>query len=840
MTNQLVPTITDMVSIVNNIIQGYDMGPIRALAQEPVQNSIDAARNRRSVVVEYRLHARNGSDGSQSYLLTVTDANTTGLRGQPRQLTNIESNQGYLSDGENWAAFEGMGYTKKPSDDSLGSRGQGKAAFLYHSDLNIILYDTLLESGEYRLGARHARPHDSVLSPPFEGDEARTKVTTTYAHPTSGQEVSLELDPLQEIGTRIIVPNLSQEAVEAFHSGELDHWLQRCWWRAIQTGLTIRLVDEHGEGRSVTVPTWWRDDPWNQPSRNLCTQEYISAAPDLQIKRVVLLYDEALTEPDIANTTPQFWGVQLLRGQQWIETPSEFLEYIPRDRRPGFRGFVEFDSRTEGVLHRAEKPQHERFDRRAYGVKPLINAIEEEVRRFAEAMGWSSTQRLQPAPDREREAAFEFLRFFNPRARRQSLRNRGAHQLTLLGPNNEPAPSWSCDLHMAFPDGHTARADWGSNIRSVSVDVGVVPAGSRRPPTVHLFLTSDVNPNDRRLVAQQDVEMWNGVGGASFGDFEVIRGNSSAQHLPCTEPGKWKLSAEVVSARELVAKDSRSFFVQEDPPPRSPKPYTISISTENLTSQRRRFDNDDLLGIQISVKNREAEDVTLRVDASLEHELLADGVTIAVAGTPPGATPKRIAALQDTLVMVTSEATWPSAYRAVTLPAGQHRIRADLRIGEEIVAHAEKTIDIEVDPIRNDDWPPFDIEQRSDGVHPRYEFRMDGEDWTLQYPNGYPLYRLLSTQLGGAHGGEAFIVDACAEGLVEWTLFRPSEGDDSRLDEFLGWELPQGLDPQNWERVGEKLLDLQGLINRGEDWAIIGKRQRECAALLLALFEERQ
>ena len=39
MTSQFVPTVTNMVTIVRNIIEGYGMGPIRALAQEPVQNS---------------------------------------------------------------------------------------------------------------------------------------------------------------------------------------------------------------------------------------------------------------------------------------------------------------------------------------------------------------------------------------------------------------------------------------------------------------------------------------------------------------------------------------------------------------------------------------------------------------------------------------------------------------------------------------------------------------------------------------------------------------------------------------------------------------------------------
>ena len=72
----------NMVQDVRNIIEGYDMGPLRALAQDPVQNSYDARRaNAKGPVrVDYRLHERQ-VDGSEMLLLTVTDRNTSGLRG---------------------------------------------------------------------------------------------------------------------------------------------------------------------------------------------------------------------------------------------------------------------------------------------------------------------------------------------------------------------------------------------------------------------------------------------------------------------------------------------------------------------------------------------------------------------------------------------------------------------------------------------------------------------------------------------------------------------------------------------------------------------------------------
>lgn len=216
MASQFVPTVSNMPALVRNIIEGYGMGPMRALAQEPVQNSKDAARGHAHV--EYRLHQRHAADGTNVYMLTVTDRNTTGLRGPILTSENIQA-RGVLVEGEDWAAFEGMGYTK-PDDTALGSRGQGKAAFLYHSDQMMMLYDTLLDSGDYRLGVRLASPSDTVLNPPFLGEEARSVVSTRYAAP-GGTEIQLGLAPLASQGTRVIVPHLSANAVNAIHSGEL-------------------------------------------------------------------------------------------------------------------------------------------------------------------------------------------------------------------------------------------------------------------------------------------------------------------------------------------------------------------------------------------------------------------------------------------------------------------------------------------------------------------------------------------------------------------------------------------------------------------------------------------
>ena len=91
MTSQFAPTVTNMVAVVRNIVDSYRMGPMRAIAQEPVQNSNDAHRGH-PVYVEYRLHRRRGLDGDgESYMLTVTDSSTTGLEGPILSFKDIQA-----------------------------------------------------------------------------------------------------------------------------------------------------------------------------------------------------------------------------------------------------------------------------------------------------------------------------------------------------------------------------------------------------------------------------------------------------------------------------------------------------------------------------------------------------------------------------------------------------------------------------------------------------------------------------------------------------------------------------------------------------------------------------
>ena len=640
------------------------------------------------------------------------------------------------------------------------------------------------------------------------------------------------------------MPHLSPEAVRAIHCGELYQWLQRCWWRAVQTGLTIDIVDEYNSRKTVTVPSWWQAEPWKRPKPGVQVYNDIKVSDDLRIKRIVLLYNESLSEPDIEDSTPQFWGVQLLRGQQWIETLGhETLgDYIPRDKRPGFRGFVEFDKGTERELRGAENPQHEHFDQRVAGVKALIAEIVQKVREFAEEQGLGDQASSHPAPASELDAATEFLRFLSPYARRDSGNGRGSSDSSQLKMDLPTADRWECDLRLDFPDPDSARVDWGQYLRNVEVQVRLDSPHESAYAKVSLELAYAADKAAVVPIESPELRLGEGDWIARFGEFQVITGKPTLGKLHCAQRGKYRLTARVESNGTQVARSSRSFYVGEDPPPRDRNPYTISISVENHTSPgQRRINSGDTIGVQISVTNHTPQPQRLDVDASLGDFLFANKQRVQADGTPPGATPVRVAGVQTQIVVN------PAAQglrQSVSLPPGKHPLRADLFLNDEVVAHASRTVYVEVDPVQPEVWPPFRIEQVTGEEHlPRWRFQKNNQDdWVLQYPPAYPLYRALdaSPSRNGSRlsGVSTFVIDVCAEGIIEWVMEPLDGGDASRLEELLGGA-PDAADPDRWEDYCEKMRELASLRRSREQVEVdkYGQLVRECAALSLSLFE---
>lgn len=864
-SGQFTNTSSHMVQEVTNIIDGYKMGSMRALAQEPVQNALDARRpGNKKAEVEYRLLRRTTNSGAACFLLTVADRGTTGLRGDWVTADQLEARDFKLNPDENWAAFEAQGYTKE-NEDALGSRGQGKAAFLYHSHVPgksrrmVILYDTLLESGEYRLGMRFARPVDQILMPPLHDEEARTTIQRN-SYVLGDLVIPLGLNPLHEVGTRIIVPFLNEDEVSSMRpAGELSRWLQRCWWRAIQTGiLSIRVVDdETGKDEVIAAPSWWQDLPRQKDKLSsagrwielpdggrACIWGDMTFGDGHRIRRLVLLHSDALDEDEIVRDYPEYSGIQILRGSQWIETRGarqDFGDYIPLDKRPGFRGYIEFDKHTDSMLRAAENSQHDGFDARGKKgeiVRELRDQLDSCTSDFSETMGWAMSQAAtkQQISQREKSTHTRFLEtFLNP----------NGHKLnpgTKKGGTETPQLIWDCRLDVDYPDPKRARVDWGQPIRNVYIEVGFEP-GEDLSGSADLILewVDAVGKVEEMYRSKDTISKEWGKDRVrqqfELGDWTVLRGKASReQQIECPEPGECRLRAVVEHRGERVTSATRIVYVQSEPPPPPEKnPVTLSISAENISAgKQNRINHGQVLQIQINARNRRPEADTYYLMATFEEEVLAREMPTELKGTPAGATADRQAILTEKRKLLDPQQATPMMMDRIQqqkMPdsSGVYRIRAELTDAQgESIAIATHQIYFERDPGKAKNNLPFEIGQKGQ----KAMWELDTEGTKLTYPRDYPLYKELPVpqrQHRALQANLAFIAEISANGLLEWALRPKESGDDSNYDQLYDESRSHDM----WDAFN---IGLENLSKTAESPIQFAKVWRETVAVMLDIF----
>ena len=386
----------------------YADGEIRALAQEPVQNSKDARYGNEVVQVEYKLLRRLTDHGKPLFMLTVTDRGTTGLCGETNPARDALRNASEEELQElKWYHFERY-FDSNKNSRSVGSRGWGKSIFLHssrfpgHRRSAVMLYDTLIRNDEYRLGDfTILDDHMRIRNQPLLDDQARQAVSLQSYETRNGDvKVPLALKPLNEPGTRIVVPFVSQAAVEAIRNGSLAAWLQYLWWRPIADGdLEIAVIDEEKDLRqTILEPVWWKGDLWTSdatkpgPIHRLYEGCHVQILDNEElgsgciVKRLAILYDAGLRDQPMSDDGPDYIGIQMFRAGQCTETFWDF-ELVPSREKPGIRAFVEFDENTDSKLRKIDMTAHDRFRRVGIVRNPILPYLRDRVHEFADAIG---------------------------------------------------------------------------------------------------------------------------------------------------------------------------------------------------------------------------------------------------------------------------------------------------------------------------------------------------------------------------------------------------------------------------------------------------------------------
>lgn len=842
----MVPVTDNSIQDVVNTIDNYQYGSIRALAQDPPQNSFDARHKGQQVRVSYQLLLRAEANGNTVRLLTITDTGTTGLDGPMLSETELDKRtqtEGRLviNQGENWAAFEAMRYTKT-GEDKLGSRGQGKYAYLFHSahlppgagsDLPIsarwmvILYDTMLTGGEYRFGGRFHNPSARRIEPPFLGDEARQVIRTSYKR-DGFFDIPLELEPLSDPGTRVIIPFLSNEAYDAIKDGELVYWLESIWWRKIQKGeLSIEVIDEHGLAKQIAVPRYWQGEPWKSSGSSYFIREGVALTSDSQanrriIKRVVLVTDDTIDNSDERDGPPQRNGIQLLRQGQWIDTLSidNFSDYVPAEFREGFRGFVEFERKLEHRLREIENPAHDGFNKRIGEYRDIVAIMKDCVREFALKNGWIEDPDVVIDPKHDKLVE-EFAKLFID-----------------ISPDG-PTPSrvrWKCRVDVEYPREY-AQVDWGESLfveaiccRQPKSDGNMISfeAILAKPDGLKVEIFSSRSQR-LRSSSKDDTS----TASVCFGELVVSHpGEAGSKFIG---PGRYHIMVNCLMDDQIMATGRCYFYVSQDIPIPS-RDVTLDLTAYNPEDKSNIVPQGGCLQWRVKVRNYRSSEMSGELAVTIEHMpyILYKG-SINLPGMILGNQPIVFPVEDLRMINIDSEAL---ETRVLPLPDGEYRIIASIAEDDRVLASAARIIYVGEPPDDNNGNLPFRLTADESGsVKARWRLDDPARDriYTLWWTPNNPIYQALarSTRTKGSRRlpREEYLSEIIAEALVDWAVREyQRQGDEGRLRLIASgaWS----SDRRSGDRFDALVEQLKAATDNPIHYSEI---QRELAALMIEI-----
>ena len=814
----------------------YSQGTTRALAQEPVQNAKDARCSDEVVHVEYRMMRRMANDGSPFYTLSVTDRGTSGLGG------NTNPSAEALKDANEeerqqlkWYHFERLFDSNKGALQS-GSRGWGKSIFLHCSHIPgsersaMMLYDTLLRDDEYRLSDITILNDDfGVREVPLLNDEARGAVSNVvYRTPDGKISVPLALEPLSEPGTRIIVPYLSDIALRALRDGSLASWLQYLWWRPIADGfLTINIFDEEkNTHQTIAEPEWWEAAIWSSDAtapgdiHKLYQGCYLQILEDkplgkgCTIKRLALLYDENLRDQPFSDEGPDYFGIQMFRAGQCIETYWGF-DAIPLKEKTGIRAFVEFDENTDGQLRDKEKSQHDGFRRTGIVKSLVLPFLQDKVQEFAITIGVIKKRDTDDGAASEKDrrtSQFVFDRLLNTAIGDVLNDNLGGNS---SGATDRP---WEVDVLFSYPNSNlkTTRVDWGQRISNIRFVVNSQPERLRRNTRYAL---------EWQAPGGKYVELWSrnllrgvvdyGIQNRILTQYEV-----EEHHIICPEPGVYRIRAAVYEGKRLMAKKAKTIHVEMDPPERVEYPYAVSISIENETAPGElRIESGDVLRLQINGRNRTHDDVSGHLLMRMrEGTILMSDSPFAMPGKPLGADDRRHMLHRMRINVVRGESGETSLDNGIlTLPLepGRRVVQAYLLCDGEELAYGTRTLHFEFEPAQKKGSIPFEPRMVMQGTPPMWELRTT--ESVLNFAGDYPLYTAFSQNLASdsADDHNTFTLEITVNGLLEWALdpLLEYESDPTNIEALRNGK-PTLVDDDAWALYMDLLSELEAEMKK--------------------------
>lgn len=542
----------DYRTICNNIADTYPDGIPHGVQKDAIQNSIDAVRGKGPLLIEFRL-----VENHRGCFLTITDSNTVGLSGPVLDIDDYERD---LPVDYHWARFESFAFTKK-DPDAIGARGQGKFIFLRASKAYTMYYDTLCQDGVYRVGGTQASRTGCPILPAageeaWEGERGARRIGANCG-----------LEPLNTVGTRVIIVDPIEELVAAVTSGDFVRAIEETWFRPIAKKRAMITVCDGGVHRQVGLPF-----PYPLPREDSPKHKVWILGKDFDLKEVRLATGERYKIKRFhavylnSGTVPEaMQGIALIHNGMKITSLP--MTSAPPHVRERVTGYVEFDRDLNRELRKGENQHPNHYDlkwkrRLPHAIKAYVNGQLEAFGK--EKLGLGKDPRA--IRKRRRVNAEEW-------AMRQLMKH--AKDLDLFGakgkppppppPPPPPKPIGVSINNFVFPDTVISpRVNWGHTFKDLNFT-----AYNRTGAARHVFLLAEVFQGDSVVleVVRDRQFLLKPRKPVSYGPFEILIAKETFQ-----EPDVYRLRAALfdVASGDRIDQVARRFWVEKDPKFRNP------------------------------------------------------------------------------------------------------------------------------------------------------------------------------------------------------------------------------------------------------------------------------
>lgn len=444
------------LNLIKSICDSYPDGFVHGIQKDAIQNAWDARLKKskeftsKNWGVEFELLER---DNPADNLLIITDHGTCGLTGN-MTAQDIKDDEKLAQD-ERWARWEALAWNKESAED-LGSRGQGKMILINGSQDYELWYDSLRFDSTYRMGGTKA---STTACKVFhkEGDEGRNLIKSV-----------LDIEPLNVVGTRLIIKNPKLDFVEKLKSGEFLTDIEETWWPNImQFGANIEIKHE-GNIQKAGIPEIFPIDQLAQKKPNVKTwlKDNIKIKFNRKEYKIKRLY-MACFDGDLSEE--RHVGVAVFRGGMKITT-IPFPDITLQKR---VYGSLELDDDLDEIMRGIELPSHYGFKNEGIWRK-IQEAVHEEMRVFGHTKLGVGVDATEIENTKRNSAEKKAMHILSKLTKNWPFPNRGTGSTR---PDDDDVThvihkDVACMLrNFIFPDATIPRLDYGQKVEDFFVTV---------------------------------------------------------------------------------------------------------------------------------------------------------------------------------------------------------------------------------------------------------------------------------------------------------------------------------------------------------------------------------